>query len=191
MENQRECKEGAVVLMSKPPQYRCVDCGTAWFCDDVTPICIGKKEIKEEKWRVEFRETIRRMWKERSDGAGHLESFSWSVFGEDLEVYIDKTREEAKEERFVACPKCNYHLSPKGQDFLREKEIRKEERNKIEQEIKKKGLFEISRPEYPKHFTKETIELHEVEREGWNKAIFHIQDLKKRIKESERYHQIS
>lgn len=33
------CNGGKILLMSNPPQYRCINCKTTWFAKDETPIC--------------------------------------------------------------------------------------------------------------------------------------------------------
>lgn len=38
------CEHGDTMLLSNPPQYRCIKCQNTWWCSDSTPIC--KKENK-------------------------------------------------------------------------------------------------------------------------------------------------
>ncbi len=158
---QVKCVPGDILLMSNPPQYRCVNCKTSWFAQFTVPICRNSpKEDKEECICDNGAKMVK----------SHIKSCKYFVFPTQVsgwEERFDKgfmTIHRGCDDGFYACPKsedyfgeyekydiknrpcyCEVeHTKPKIKDFIKyelsqaQKDLLEEIMGKIEGKLRQR-----------------------------------------------------
>lgn len=121
------CVPAYYVLVSNPPQYRCVNCGKTWFCHEQAPVCYQSPLPELKELEAEFYKEFGHIAVVKNEMSGNqyktFKSFlrkayhlGGIAFGKEMGERMGNTPEFMN--RYVYCPNCHTFGVPMPNDKI-------------------------------------------------------------------------